>query len=164
MNYSTEGIKMNIEIPNYKNITITDIVCDYNGTIAKDGVVLPEIKHLFGQLSKNYTLHVVTADTFGSVKAQLEGYGAQIRILTSSDHTREKADFISSLDSDRCAAMGNGNNDSEMLKCASIGIAVLDDEGCSREALFGADIICQNSADALALFLEPKRLIATLRK
>ncbi len=164
MNYSTEEIKMTIEIPNYKNVTITDIVCDYNGTIAKDGVVLPEIKSLFTQLSRDYTLHVITADTFGSVKAQLEGYGAQIEILTSDDHTAEKASFVASLGADRCAAMGNGNNDSEMLKTAAIGIAVLGDEGCSKETLFGADIVCQNSADALALFLEPKRLIATLRR
>ena len=155
---------MTIEIPNYKNIRITDIVCDYNGTIAKDGMVLPDIKSLFARLSKDYTLHVITADTFGSVKTQLEGYGAQIKILTSSDHTREKADFVATLGADQCAAMGNGNNDSEMLKTAAIGIAVLGDEGCSREALFTAEIICQNSADALALFLEPKRLIATLRR
>jgi len=155
---------MTIEIPNYKNMTITDIVCDYNGTIAKDGMVLPEIKRLFTALSKQYTLHVITADTFGSVKAQLEGYGAQIKILTSSDHTQEKADFVTMLGAEQCAAMGNGNNDSAMLKSASIGIAILGDEGCSRDALLDADMVCQNSADALALFLEPKRLIATLRR
>ena len=155
---------MTIEIPNYKNITITDIVCDYNGTIAKDGMVLPEIKTLFAQLSRDFALHVITADTFGSVKAQLDGYGAQIKILMSDDHTQEKADYIAALGADKCAAMGNGNNDSEMLKSASIGIAVLGDEGCSRESMLSADIICQNSADALALFLEPKRLIATLRR
>ncbi len=154
---------MTIEIPHYKNITITDIVCDYNGTIAKDGIVLPEIKTLFAQLSKVFTLHVITADTFGSVKAQLDGYGAEIKIITSSDHTQEKADFINSLGADQCAAMGNGNNDSAMLKSASVGIAVLGDEGCSTKALLNADIVCQNSNDALALFLEPKRLIATLR-
>ena len=154
---------MTIEIPHYKNITITDIVCDYNGTIAKDGIVLPEIKTLFAQLSKVFTLHVITADTFGSVKAQLDDYDAEIKIITSSDHTQEKADFISSLGADQCAAMGNGNNDSAMLKSASVGIAVLGDEGCSTKALLNADIVCQNSNDALALFLEPKRLIATLR-
>jgi len=164
VNYSTEGIKMTIEIPNYKKVTITDIVCDYNGTIAKDGVVLPEIKSLFAQLNRDYTLHVITADTFGSVKAQLKGYGTQIKILTSDDHTAEKANFVVSLGADNCAAMGNGNNDAEILKTAAVGIAVLGDEGCSRETLFGADIVCQNSVDALALFLEPKRLIATLRR
>ncbi len=155
---------MRIEIPNYRTVTITDIVCDYNGTIAKDGIVLPEIKEIFQRLSSDFTLYVITADTFGSVKAQLEGYGAQIKILTSSDHTQEKADFVASLSADHCAALGNGNNDCKMLKDAAIGIAVLGDEGCSRETMISADIMVQNSADALSLFLEPKRLIATLRR
>lgn len=153
-----------IEIPNFKTLTITHIVCDYNGTIAKDGIVLPGIRPLFEKLCKRYTLHVITADTFGSVKAQLEGYGAQIKVLSSGDHTGEKAAFIAHLGSEQCAAMGNGNNDSEMLRLAAVGIAVLGDEGCSKDALFSADMVCQNSADALALFLEPKRLIATLRR
>jgi len=153
-----------IEIPNFKTMTITQIVCDYNGTIAKDGIVLPGIRALFEKLCKNYTLHVITADTFGSVHAQLEGYGAQIKVLSSSDHTREKAAFITDLGADQCAAMGNGNNDSEMLRTAAVGIAVLGDEGCSKDALLSADMVCQNSGDALALFLEPKRLIATLRR
>jgi soluble P-type ATPase len=153
-----------IEIPNFKTLAITHIVCDYNGTIAKDGIVLPGIRPLFEKLCRRYTLHVITADTFGSVKAQLEGYGAQIKVLSSGDHTREKAEFIAHLGADSCAAMGNGNNDSEMLRSAAVGIAVLGDEGCSKDALFSADMVCQNSADALALFLEPKRLIATLRR
>jgi len=155
---------MTIEIPNYQTITLTDIVCDYNGTIARDGIVLPEIKELFFQLSQRFTLHVITADTFGSVKAQLEGYGAEIKILTSGDHTKEKAEFVTDIGADRCAALGNGNNDSAMLKEAAVGIAVLGDEGCSAGALLSADLQTQNSADALALFLEPKRLIATLRR
>ncbi|MDA3947263.1 MAG: haloacid dehalogenase [Helicobacteraceae bacterium] len=153
-----------IEIPNFKTLEITHIVCDYNGTIAKDGIVLPAIKPLFAQLCKRYTLHVITADTFGSVHAQLEGYNTQIKVLSSDDHTKEKADYITQLGSEGCGAMGNGNNDSEMLKTAAIGIAVLGDEGCSKDALINADMICQNSADALALFLETKRLIATLRR
>ena len=67
--------RLMLEIPNFKTLTIKHIVCDYNGTIAKDGIVLPEVKALFDQLCQRYTLHVITADTFGSVKNQLEGYG-----------------------------------------------------------------------------------------
>jgi soluble P-type ATPase len=153
-----------LEIPNFKSLTIEHIVCDYNGTIAKDGKVLPEIKALFEKLSKRYTLHVITADTFGSVKAQLEGYGAEIKILSSSDHTAEKADFIRELGEDSCIAVGNGNNDALMLKTAGIGIALLGDEGCSKDTLFSADIICKSIDEALSLALETKRLIATLRR
>lgn len=153
-----------IEIPNFKTLDIKHIVCDYNGTIAKDGSVLPGIKTLFETLSKTYTLHVITADTFGSVHQQLQNYHAQIKVLSSNDHNKEKADYIRSLGSENCAAMGNGNNDAQMLKSASISIAILGEEGCSTDALLSADIMCKDISDALSAFIYPKRLIATLRK
>jgi soluble P-type ATPase len=51
-----------------------------------------------------------------------------------------------------------------MLKTAGIGIALLGDEGCSKDTLFSADIICKSIDEALSLALETKRLIATLRR
>lgn len=152
-----------IEIPNFKTLNIKHIVCDYNGTIAKDGIVLPEVKALFEILSKTYTLHVITADTFGSVHQQLTHNGVQIKVLTSTEHTKEKADFLSELNGE-CAALGNGNNDSEMLKQAAVSIAILGDEGCAKNTLLQSDIICKNITDALSLFIHEKRLVATLRK
>ena len=153
-----------IEIPNFKNIEILNIVCDYNGTIAKDGIVLPQVKALFQELSKEYKLFVITADTFGSVASQLEGFGVSIKILSSTDHTNEKAEFIKELGEENSIAIGNGNNDALMIKNAGIGIAVLGDEGCAKETLINADIVCKDSIDALELILQPKRLIATLRR
>ena len=153
-----------IVIPNFKTIQIKHIVCDYNGTIAKDGIVLPPIKRLFDRLNQLYTLHVITSDTFGSVANQLEGYGAEIKILSSDNHTQEKADFVSSLGSDTCVCIGNGNNDREMLRTAAIGIALLGDEGCSKDTLFSSDLVCKDIAEALSLVIETKRLIATLRR
>ena len=153
-----------IEIPNFKNIEILNIVCDYNGTIAKDGIVLPQVKALFQELSKQYKVFVITADTFGSVASQLEGFGVSIKILSSTDHTNEKAEFIKELEEENSIAIGNGNNDALMIKNAGIGIAVLGDEGCAKETLMNADIVCKDSIDALELILQPKRLIATLRR
>lgn len=153
-----------IVIPNFKTVNIQHIVCDYNGTIAKDGMVLPEIKALFEDLSKHYTLHVITADTFGSVHAQLEGYGVNIKVLSTDDHTAEKEGYISQLGKDVCVAFGNGSNDASMLSLASVGIAVMGDEGCAKEALMHSDVICKNISEALSLILHSKRLIATLRR
>ena len=153
-----------IEIPNFKRVDIRHIVCDYNGTIAKDGMVLPEIKILFETLSQTYMLHVITADTFGSVHQQLENYNTHIKVLSGNDHTEEKAAYIASLGTEHCAAFGNGNNDRKTLSSASIGIAILGEEGCAKEALLAADIVCKEITDALSAFIHPKRLIATLRK
>ncbi|AKF24458.1 haloacid dehalogenase [Sulfurovum lithotrophicum] len=153
-----------IEIPNYKTLNIIHIVCDYNGTIAKDGMVHPEVKVLFKTLAQSYTLHVITADTFGSVAAQLADSPVTIKVLSGSDHTQEKADFIDKLGAESCAALGNGNNDAAMLQTATLGIAIFGEEGCAKDTLIASDIVCKDVTDALSLFLHPKRLIATLRK
>ena len=152
-----------IIIPNYKTLRVTNIVLDYNGTIAKDGLLKEEVKDLLKKLSEKYKLHVITADTFGSVKSQLKGYDINVKILTTDNHTQEKAEFIKSLNSDNTVAVGNGNNDILMLENAVVGIAILGDEGCSSKTLMASDITCKSIKDALELFLNTKRLIATLR-
>jgi len=153
-----------IDIPNFKTLKITHIVCDYNGTIATDGRLNPGVKALFILLSKNYKLHVITADTFGSVHKELENFPLTIKVLKSSDHTQEKADYIKSLDASKSVAIGNGNNDATMLKEASIGVGLIGEEGCASATLLNADLICKSIENALELFLYPKRLIATLRR
>jgi len=153
-----------IEIPNYKNLDLKYIVCDYNGTIAKDGIVLPQIGELFTRLHETYKIYVITADTFGSVKEQVSPFGCEITILSSANHTEEKAMFIDSLGSTHCVALGNGNNDALMLENAELGIAILGDEGCSKETLMASDLICKSAAEALELLINSKRLIATLRR
>jgi soluble P-type ATPase len=155
---------MMITIPNYHTLDMQHIVCDYNGTIAKDGTVLLEIKELFAKLKESYKIYVITADTFGSVHQQLDGYGVEIVVLSSENHTQEKADFVTALGASSCVSLGNGNNDASMLKTSAIGIALLGDEGCSRDALFASDIVCKSISEALMLLLNPKRLIATLRR
>ncbi len=153
-----------MQIPGFGELNISDIVCDYNGTIAKDGILLPEAAEAIKALTEGYRVHIVTADTFGSVAAQVEGLEVSLKILTSSDHTAEKRAYLEEIGAGRCAAIGNGNNDLQMLRAAAISIAVMAEEGCSVKTLMGADIVCRSGAEALALFALPKRLIATLRK
>lgn len=153
-----------VDIPGFAKVKIEYIVCDYNGTVAKDGILLQEAAEIFETLSNSYKIHLITADTFGSVKSQTEGLPVALKILTSDNHTAEKREYLKSLGSDRCAALGNGNNDIEMLKEAKIGIAVIGAEGCAAGAIAASDIIFNNIKDALDLFIEPNRLKATLRR
>lgn len=153
-----------IEIPNFASLDITDIICDYNGTIAKDGKVLPAVKALFDTLSLEYSLHVITADTFGTVEKELLNYPCKIKTLSSNNHTEEKADYIRSLGVQNSVALGNGNNDALLLEYAAVGIALIGDEGCSTKALLSADVVCKNISDALGMLINTKRMIATLRK
>lgn len=153
-----------ITIPNYRTMQLRHLVLDYNGTIAKDGVLLDEVKALLPALCERYKVHVITADTFGTVAAQLEGFDVQVTVLKSDDHTYEKALYLDKLNVLHCAAVGNGSNDARMLKDARLAIAVLGDEGCSIQALTGADIACKSIGEALELLLNEKRVIATLRR
>jgi len=153
-----------IEIPYYKTLTLEHVVLDYNGTIAKDGVLKVEVKSLLSELCKNYVVHVITADTFGSVKSQMENFSVIVKVLQTDNHTAEKAAYIDGLGKENCVAVGNGNNDSMMLYNATLGIAIIGDEGCATSTLLQSDISCVKIADALELLLNEKRLIATLRK
>jgi soluble P-type ATPase len=153
-----------IEIPNFNTLDIKHIVCDYNGTIAKDGIVLPNIKALFKKLETTYTIHVITADTFGSVKQQLADTSVTVKVLESDDHTQEKSDYVRSLGASHCVTIGNGNNDKAMLTVAELGIAVLGGEGCAKDAFLSADIFFYSIEEALEILLHEKRLVATLRR
>ena len=153
-----------IEIPNYKRIKLINIVLDYNGTIAKDGVLKDEVKTILPELASKYRVHVITADTFGSAHEQLKGFDVEVKVLQSDNHTLEKAEYVKSLNATRCAAIGNGNNDMKMIEVAEIGITIIGDEGCSMKSIIKSDLVCKSIEDALELFLNKKRLIATLRE
>jgi len=153
-----------IEIPNFKNLDIQNILFDYNGTLAEDGEISEEIHTLLKDICKKYNVFVITADTFGSVKKELKDFDLEVIILSSDDHTKEKRTFLQELGENETIALGNGNNDALMLKTAVISIAILGEEGCASEALFASDIVCKNITNAMQLILHPKRMIATLRK
>ncbi len=153
-----------VVVPHYKTLALRHIVLDYNGTLAEDGLLKPGAKSLLGDLSGRYQVHVITSDTFGSVHKQLEGFDVTVMVLSSEDHTAEKAAYVEKLGSVHCAAVGNGNNDAEMVQRALLGVALIGDEGCSTLTLMNSDVVCSSIDDALRLLLSDKRLIATLRK
>ena len=153
-----------LEIPGYKNLDIKNIVFDYNGTLAKNGQVNEEVKKLLKEICLVFNVHVITADTFGSVKNELKEFDLEVKVLSSGDHTREKMEFVLSLEKEMTAAIGNGNNDKMMLEAATLSIAVMGDEGCSKDALLASDIVCKDIKSAIELLLYPKRLTATLRR
>jgi len=152
-----------IEIPNYKKLEIKYIVLDYNGTLASSGKVLDDTKEVLKKLCNVYRVYVITADTFGTVKDELKEFNLEVVVLSSSNHTKEKADFVNSLGANSAVAIGNGNNDEQMLKSAKLSIAIVADEGCSTKTLLASDITCYNIKDALNLLINKKSLIATLR-
>ena len=155
---------MKIDIPHYGELDIQNIVFDYNGTLASGGRVSPQTRKLLKEVTALYDVYVITADTFGTVKAELEAFDLQVTVLGSQDHTAEKAAFVEKLGKAHTVALGNGNNDQAMLKGAVVSIAIIGGEGCAVESMLAADIVCHGIMDAMRLLIESGRMKATLRR
>ena len=152
-----------IDIPGTGPVEIKHVMFDYNGTIAVDGRLIDGVGQAVNRLADQLDFYVVTADTFGSVKAQLEGVKAEVALISDKDQDQKKLDLLNRIGAEGTLAVGNGVNDALMLKHAGIGIAVLGEEGMSMAALRSADLMVRNILDVFSFFDDPKRLIATLR-
>jgi len=153
-----------IDLPRKESIVLEHLVLDYNGTLAIDGKIIEGVKEILNELSEKIKIHVVTADTFGKVKENLKDVNCQVVIISSEIEYIEKVGYIEDLDEEKVIAIGNGRNDSLLLKEAAIGIAVIQKEGTSFKTLMNADIVCTSIFDALELIKNPLRITATLRK
>ncbi|WLR55203.1 haloacid dehalogenase [Mesobacillus subterraneus] len=151
-----------LNIPGRGPFNLRHLVLDFNGTIAFNGELIPGVAERIILLSKDIEIHVITADTNGSVINQCEAMPVTVHILHSGDHTGEKGEYARGLDGVIC--MGNGANDEAMFAESEIAIAVAGREGCATSTLLKSDILIENINDALGLLLNPKRLIATLRR
>jgi soluble P-type ATPase len=152
-----------ITIPGFGLTQLSHLVSDYTGTLSMDGRLLPGVQERLHAISGFMQIHILTADTFGMVKAELQSMPCEIHILTGEDHDVQKEEYIRKLDAERVIAFGNGNNDRRMLKAARVGMAVSQEEGCAVAALMAADVHVGSADIGLDLLLNPKRLKATLR-
>ena len=153
-----------IEIPGIKTVIIEHLVTDYNGTLAQDGKLLENVSEKLNKLSEQVKIFVITADTFGKATENLKDINCELHIIAKNSQAEAKLEFIKNLRTDKVCAIGNGNNDELMLKEAVLGIAVEQGEGLATKSLIASDIVCKSITDAIDLLLNPKRLVATLRK
>jgi soluble P-type ATPase len=150
-------------IPGHKTLLLSYLVLDYNGTIACDGHLIPGVRERLEALSKSVSIHILTADTFGSVQKEMTGIPCEVVVIGKENQTRAKADYVRQLGLQKTVTVGNGRNDALMLKEAVLGIAVIQEEGGAVETVLVADIATHSILDALDLLLHPLRLTATLR-
>lgn len=152
-----------IDIPGGNRLEIDHLVLDYNGTIALDGELIAGVPEMIGRLSARLAVHVLTADTHGTVANKLKGLACSLHIIPPGRQDQAKLAYVRQLEGNRVAAVGNGRNDHAMLDAAALGIAVIQAEGASFAAIRSAAVVCTSIQDALNLLLKPARLQATLR-
>lgn len=154
---------INVDVPGWRSLHLEHLVLDLNGTLALDGALLPGVSEAVQFLADRVSCHLVTADTFGTAN-QLFGPLVEVARIDSGGEGEQKQAIVEGLGAGRVAALGNGANDTLMLKAAALGIAVLGPEGAAPQALMAADVVTTGPLEALGLLTNLDRLRATLRR
>jgi len=169
---------LRFSVPGMGGMELSALVLDYNGTIADRGCLLPGVADRLRNLAEELEIHVFTADTFGTVKAELEAVlGPEMaggRLIVDIippidqrpgiDEGEAKLRMLEALGASNCCVMGNGRNDASMLASAGLSFCILGREGCFPGALSASHILCRDILDALDMLAETRCCIATLRK
>lgn len=155
-------IEMNI--PGRGIFQIEYVVCDVNGTLAVDGILLPGMISAIQKIKDRVKVYLITANTHGNQEKISHELGIEAIIIDKGNESDQKQDFVKKLGSEKVIAIGQGSNDAKMIREAAIGICVFSEEGTAVETLLSADIVVNNGIDAISLIQHPMRMVATLRK
>jgi soluble P-type ATPase len=150
-----------VEIPGSDSLALDHLLLDVNGTLTDRGQLIDGVAERLASLAGDLEVHLLSADTFGSLSEIAEELGVTARRVTTGEEKREAA---AALGPERCAAIGNGRNDTPMFGAVALAIAVLGPEGLSREAIEGADLVCSSIVAALDLLADGDALVASLRR
>ena len=154
---------INLSIPGFGDLNLEHLVLDYNGTLALDGEPLSGIAERLIRLSKDLRVHVITADTFGSVKEKLKDLPLTVVVLGKDQQDHAKLSYVNSLGAEHTVCIGNGRNDGLMLEACALGLGVILGEGACVRTLESAKLVFTSITDALDILLKPLRLTASLR-
>ena len=130
---------MRIEIPGYKTMELKYLILDYNGTIAKDGIIPESVKERLKKLSGIYEIYVLTADTHGTARKICEGLPLKIQTFPGNAAAEEKRKIIEQLG------------------------GIIEAEGAYGRLIANVDICTRSIEEALDVLAMPKRMVATLR-
>jgi soluble P-type ATPase len=152
-----------LNIPGFGQRLLHHLVLDFNGTLALDGRIQPGVFSRLSQIKALLKIHILTADTHGTVHTTFSQTDYTVHVLSGGDECQAKADYVQELGPMSCACLGNGNNDAAMLMNAGLSMAVLQAEGVAMSAWSAAHLVVPGIEAALNLLLHPARLKATLR-
>lgn len=151
-----------VSIPGFRDLQLSHLVLDFNGTLAVDGKLLPGVGEAITALAAHLKIHVLTADTFNAA-AQVTTLPVQLTITPKQSQAEAKLAYVTELGAAGVVAIGNGRNDRKMLEASALGITLIQKEGAATESVASADLVSNDILSALDLLRNPRRLIATLR-
>ncbi len=152
-----------LQIPGRGRITIENVIFDYNGTLAVDGVLSPVVKARLNRLAERLNVYILTADTYGTAAKACEELEVVLKTFPKEKAGREKQKIVRELGGDKSIVVGNGNNDMEMFEESILTFAVLMEEGCYGKLIYCADMVFQHIKEVFDALESPRRIKATLR-
>jgi soluble P-type ATPase len=156
-----------VEIPGFGRLDLRVLVSDFTGTLSRGGKITRETARRLAHLGECLDIHILTADTFGTVERELGALPVALHLLEPGFQDERKAEFVQALGAEHAAAFGNGNNDRLLLRtvrdAGGLAVAVDNGEGCAVETLQSAQVFIAGAENALDLLIETDRVKATLR-
>lgn len=152
---------MKYNIPGMNELEIKTIILDLNGTLSVGGVVPDGVKERLGKLKDmGFNVLFFTGNTRNDADDLAADLGVDWKLAKNAG---DKRDLALELEPDTCASIGNGLIDLELMKVVKLSIVTLQAEGVHVQTLVNSDVIIPTINDALDLFIDEQRLIATLR-
>jgi soluble P-type ATPase len=153
---------MTYDIPGNEQLNLSTIILDLNGTLSVAGRIPQGVKERLEQLKANgFTILFFTGNTRNDADQIASDLGIEWRLARNA---AEKKNLALELNPESCVSIGNGLIDLELMKIVKLRIVTLQAEGVHVQTLLNSDIVVPNIIDALDLFIDERRLIATLRK
>ncbi len=153
---------MKYVIPGQKNFEIKTIILDLNGTLSVAGVISSGIKPRIDTLKDiGFRLILFTGNTRGDAEQLAQDLGIDWELAKSAE---DKRDLALTLEPKTCASIGNGLIDLELMKVVKLRIVTLQAEGAHIQTLLNSDLVVPSISNALDLFVDEKRLVASLRR
>ncbi len=162
--YKKRGVeKMIIQFENI-NLNLKYLLLDYTGTLSEHGKLMNCVKDKLETLQSKFDkILVLTADTFGTAKEELKDIPVEVVILKHPT-SKGKLNIVNELGPEYCVAIGNGNNDIDMLKASKLSFAVINKDGCNAKLINHADVIFKSTCDALEALADQRIIISLLRE
>lgn len=153
---------MKYSIPGQDELEIKTIILDLNGTLAVGGIIPEGVKDRINHLKgRGFQILFFTGNTRNDADELAADLQIDWKLAKSADEKREAALM---LGPESCASIGNGLIDLELMRTVKLRIVTLQAEGIHVQTLINSDIVVPTILDALDLFIDEQRLIATLRK
>lgn len=153
---------MKIIIPGSGEMNIQTLILDLNGTLSVGGEIVEGVVDRINEIKKlDIQVVLFTGNTRNDADTLATNLGISWRLAKSAEDKRR---LTEELEETTCASIGNGLIDAQMMKIVRLGIVTLQAEGVHTETLRHADLVVPTINDALDLFIDQQRLIASLRK